>query len=95
MTSQEGKKIKFSIFNKYTCNSFPWRFGNLRGGVMDIKSHKWFKEINWMDIFHRRAQPSFVPKCKGPGDANNFDFYDEEPIKVASIEKFAKEFEDF
>ena len=37
----------------------------------------------------------FIPKTKGPGDHSNFDHYDEEPLHIASVEKCAKEFEDF
>lgn len=37
----------------------------------------------------------FIPKCKGPGDASNYDTYDEEEIKSSPTEKFAKEFADF
>lgn len=37
----------------------------------------------------------FVPKCKGPGDASNFDDYEEEPLRISSTEKCAKEFADF
>ena len=37
----------------------------------------------------------FIPKCKGAGDASNYDTYDEEEIKVSVTEKFAKEFADF
>lgn len=71
------------------------RFGNLRGGVSDIKAHKWFKELNWMDIYNRKVVPSFIPHTKGPGDSSNFDYYDEELIKSASVAKYSKEFADF
>ena len=37
----------------------------------------------------------FIPKCKGPGDASNFEDYEEEPLRIAGTEKFQKEFSDF
>ena len=37
----------------------------------------------------------FIPKCKGAGDASNFDDYEEEPLRISSNEKFSKEFADF
>ena len=37
----------------------------------------------------------FVPKCKSAGDPSNFDDYEEEPLRISSTEKFAKEFADF
>ncbi|EJW70958.1 hypothetical protein WUBG_18140 [Wuchereria bancrofti] len=37
----------------------------------------------------------FLPKCRGAGDASNFDDYEEEPLRISSTEKCAKEFADF
>jgi hypothetical protein len=37
----------------------------------------------------------FTPKCKSAGDPSNFDDYEEEPLRISSAEKFAKEFADF
>ena len=45
------------------------------------------------DIF--QVDAPFIPKCKGPGDASNFDDYEEEPLRISSAEKCAKEFADF
>lgn len=32
------------------------RFGNLRRGVADIKTHAWFQTINWIAIFQRSVR---------------------------------------
>ena len=40
------------------------RFGCLRNGVMDIKEHKWFREINWVKIYQKAVVPDFVPVLK-------------------------------
>lgn len=71
------------------------RYGNLKNGTMDIKRHKWFSNVEWIDIFYRRVVPSFVPKCNDLGDTSNFDQYAEEDRKVESKDRFAKEFADF
>lgn len=42
-----------------------------------------------------KAEAPFVPKCKGPGDADNFDEYEEEPLRISATEKCAKDFADF
>ena len=42
-----------------------------------------------------QADAPFVPKVKNPGDASNFDDYEEEPLRISSTEKFSKEFADF
>lgn len=67
----------------------------MRGGIHDIRGHKWFKDINWLNIYNRKVEAPFKPICKNPGDTSNFDVYDEEPIRVASKDLFTKEFEEF
>jgi len=71
------------------------RYGNLKNGVNDIKTHKWFATTDWIAIFERRVEAPFIPKCKGPGDTSNFDNYEEEALRISSAEKCAKEFADF
>ncbi|KAL5487346.1 hypothetical protein EMCRGX_G019935 [Ephydatia muelleri] len=71
------------------------RFGNLKNGVADIKQHKWFESTDWIAIYQKKVDAPFVPKCKGPGDASNFDDYEEEALRISSIEKFPKEFAEF
>lgn len=71
------------------------RFGNLRDGVQDIKSHAWFKKIDWMNILEQTVKPPFVPKVSGPGDYTQFDKYDDVPLKVAATNQYEKDFADF
>lgn len=42
-----------------------------------------------------QVEAPFIPKCKGPGDPSNFDDYEEEPLRISTSEKCAKEFADF
>ncbi|KAE9555136.1 hypothetical protein FO519_001631 [Halicephalobus sp. NKZ332] len=37
----------------------------------------------------------FLPKCRGPGDASNFDDYEEEPLRISGTERCAREFAEF
>jgi protein kinase A len=71
------------------------RFGNLKNGVNDIKGHKWFLSTDWIAIYQKKVEAPFLPKCKGPGDPSNFDDYEEEPLRISSTEKCAKEFAEF
>uniref|UniRef100_A0A1I8HI32 cAMP-dependent protein kinase n=1 Tax=Macrostomum lignano TaxID=282301 RepID=A0A1I8HI32_9PLAT len=71
------------------------RFGNLKNGVSDIKSHKWFATTDWIQVYKKEVEAPFVPKSKGPGDPSNFDEYEEEPLRIAGTEKCAKEFAEF
>jgi len=71
------------------------RYGNLRNGVNDIKNHKWFSSTEWEEVYQKKVEPPFVPKCKGAGDTSNFDDYVEEDLYISSTEKCANEFMDF
>ncbi|KAF7261596.1 hypothetical protein EG68_01110 [Paragonimus skrjabini miyazakii] len=71
------------------------RFGNLKNGVNDIKTHKWFSTTDWIATYKRELDTPFTPKCSGAGDASNFDDYEEEPLRIATTEKCAKEFSEF
>merc|ERR1712006_62900 len=41
------------------------RYGNLKNGVDDIKTHKWFKDINWEDLLAKKEEAVFKPTVKG------------------------------
>ncbi|XP_011687295.1 PREDICTED: cAMP-dependent protein kinase catalytic subunit-like isoform X1 [Wasmannia auropunctata] len=71
------------------------RYGNLKEGSMDIKNHRWFESINWVEIYQQKVRPSFIPHCSNSGDASNFDQYDEEPLEVCSFDQYSKEFANF
>ena len=71
------------------------RFGNLKNGVDDVKSHKWFTKIDWQSIYEKKVKASFVPKYGKDGDASNFDEYIEETLRTSFVNKFEKEFADF
>lgn len=72
------------------------RFGNLRRGADDIKSHEWFRSINWLDVFNRRGTAPFRPPARGvtnlgqrpSGDAATM-------LEISDHDEFADEFKDF
>ena len=37
------------------------RIGNLRNGAEDVKTHKWFNELDWEDVFNKKLKLPFVP----------------------------------
>ncbi len=37
------------------------RFGNQRGGARDVKSHPWFKQIDWIALYKRELEPPIKP----------------------------------
>ncbi|KAK9871301.1 hypothetical protein WA026_011570 [Henosepilachna vigintioctopunctata] len=71
------------------------RYGVLKDGAKDVKIHPFFKGLDWDAVLQKKIKPPFVPPTKGEGDASNFDFYEETPLKTASKNLFSKEFEHF
>lgn len=48
------------------------RVGGGPKGVEEIRSHRWFKTINWKKLYNRKIQPSFKPGCGGNECVANF-----------------------
>lgn len=71
------------------------RYGNLKNGADDLKKHRWFHSINWIDIFQRKTKPPYVPKTTGSADTSYFDTYEEESLVIANEDLYTKQFQDF
>ncbi|XP_060792710.1 cAMP-dependent protein kinase catalytic subunit PRKX-like isoform X1 [Neoarius graeffei] len=57
------------------------RLGNLRGGAEDVKSHKWFRSVDWEVVPQRKLKPIIIPEVAHEGDPSNFEAYPEEKRK--------------
>ncbi|KAK7873091.1 hypothetical protein R5R35_000371 [Gryllus longicercus] len=73
------------------------RLGNMKNGADDVKRHRWFKGIDWQDVYYRKLKPPIVPRVTYDGDTRNFDEYPEADWKSAPCvgESEQKLFEDF
>jgi protein kinase A len=71
------------------------RLGNLSDGVADIKKHRWFHSIEWMDLLNCKCTPPFVPFYRNLGDDHNFDLYEEEPLCSGSFCIHSNQFSEF
>lgn len=76
------------------------RLGNVKGGAAAVKSHPWFKNIDWNALYHREMQGPIIPHLRGPADTRNFDEYDAEPLNRDTYsremqEKYEPGFKDF
>ena len=40
------------------------RYGNLKGGVGDIKSHRMFKSLDFTALNSKQMTPTYIPKVK-------------------------------
>jgi len=71
------------------------RYGNLKGGVDDIKDHLWFKGTDWIAVYEKKIEAFFIPTCTSEEDTSNFDSYEIDPFRVSSSNKYSLEFEHF
>lgn len=78
--------IDFSRFNnisrsaqsliKKLCRDSPSeRLGYQRGGIQDIKKHKWFQGFDWDGLNNGTIQAPIIKGVRGPCDVSNFDCY--------------------
>ncbi|GBP41110.1 Protein kinase DC2 [Eumeta japonica] len=52
-------------------------------GSEDVKRHRWFKHVDWADVFLKKLTPPIVPTVSYEGDTSNFDDYPETDWKAA------------
>lgn len=64
---------------KRLCREMPVeRLGYQRGGIDDIKKHRWFQVFDWDGLSNRTLAAPITPVVRGPADASNFDTYPKE-----------------
>lgn len=51
------------------------RFGNMKGGVNDIKSHRFFAGFDWVRLLQKSLTMRFLPNVRSPNDSSNFSQY--------------------
>ena len=57
--------------------------------------YRWFKGIDWEDVYYRNLKPPIIPKIAFDGDSRNFDEYPETewrkvpPVSDREIRMFA------
>jgi len=72
------------------------RYGCLKGGPSDIKSHKWFQNLSWEGIYRQTIRPPYIPEVKGPSDTRHFQAQqNEEHIHISGVDKYASLFKEF
>lgn len=71
------------------------RFGSLKAGVYDIKSAKWFSDIDWVALYQKKIKPPYIPEVQNLGDAENFPECEDVKLKNLSTCLFENEFTGF
>ncbi|KAF9354327.1 Serine/threonine kinase [Mortierella sp. NVP85] len=62
------------------------RLGAGPGDAEEIKTHAYFRDVNFDDVYHKRIPPPFLPKISSAKDVSNFDpeFTRESPSETPS-----------
>jgi len=47
--------------------------GSTQSDGEEVKTHKFFKHINWNDVISRQLEPPFRPKLSSEEDVSQFD----------------------
>ena len=61
------------------------RYGNLVGGVKDIKMHKFFNDFDFDKLGNMELKPPYVPKVTSNFDLSNFPVYPESNKEVPLV----------
>ncbi|KAI5475245.1 hypothetical protein MNV49_001691 [Pseudohyphozyma bogoriensis] len=74
-------KDSVSILQKLLTRDPTRRLGSGDSDAAEIKSHLFFRDTNWDDIFHKRVPSPFFPSVSSATDTSNFDseFTSEQP----------------
>ena len=67
--SKESKEALKGFLNKNPAK----RLGCGTYGELDVKSHQFFRRIDWLKVENREIQPPFIPRVKNPRAGENFD----------------------
>ena len=91
MSSQAHDFIKRSLTTKAS-----HRLGNLAGADLDIKTHPYFKTVNYDKIIEKKVQVPWKPALKDATDTSDFDNWDhmsadekDKPLTAKEQKRFA------
>ena len=63
------------------------RYGNLKNGVKDITTHRFFRGVDWHKILKKQVTPPYVPKIKSNNDISNFSAYPDSDNPAPAIKR--------
>jgi len=81
--SQHVESTAKDLINHLLVQDRTKRLGSMIGGAEDVKKHRWFKLIDWDEVFYKQMKPPIVPHMNFEGDTRNFTEYPEEEWKDA------------
>ena len=73
----QGADIK-DMMRRLMSKQVTHRLGCLKAGASDIKSHAWYKSLNWDALKAKQVASPWVPEIAGAEDTSHFDPFDDE-----------------
>lgn len=64
-----------SLVKKLLVADLTKRYGCLKDGADDVKSHKWFHGFDWEQLISKKIIAPIIPTIAGDADTSNFDPY--------------------
>jgi protein kinase A len=62
------------------CKTNPTqRLGYISGGSRRVKTHPFFGDVDWDDLYYRRVKGPIIPRIDHPADTGNFEEYPPPP----------------
>eukprot|EP00831_Metopus_contortus_P025916 TRINITY_DN2218_c0_g1_i7.p1 TRINITY_DN2218_c0_g1~~TRINITY_DN2218_c0_g1_i7.p1 ORF type:complete len:340 (+),score=18.65 TRINITY_DN2218_c0_g1_i7:216-1235(+) len=61
------------------------RYGNLKGGINDIKNHRFFHEFSFLNLLTRSLKADYIPHVKGASDTSRFSLYPDTDSKAIPV----------
>lgn len=84
-----------NLLNNLLVIDISRRLGCTQHDVLEIKGHKWYREINWKAMEEHSLKPPVKPTVKEAGDTSNFNFFTETKIRSSGSCKYVDEFNEF
>ncbi|KAL7540062.1 hypothetical protein ACHAXR_009833 [Thalassiosira sp. AJA248-18] len=71
-------KYAKSLTKKLLTTDLTKRYGCLKQGASDIKMSRWFSDMNWEALLHKKLDAPIIPEISGNTDTSNFEKYPED-----------------
>lgn len=81
LINDEAKNLLVQLLNPKPA----YRLGNLKNGVDDVKSHPWFKDVDWNVLERKKLRAPYLPKIRDEADTSNFARFPEQPATTGII----------
>jgi protein kinase A len=76
-----------SLIKHLLAKDLSKKYGNLKGGVNDIKHHRFFNGIHWQRLLQKSVPMAYLPKINDTRDFSHFPDYPESSTLPTQVKK--------